>query len=333
MQAKITKTLFQGLRVSPKPYEVRDIAIKGFLLRVEPGGVRTYFYTYRFQGKRNRYKIGRHPEITPVQARDVAHLLAAKIVQGIDPQEEKKQARIERERESVRTLQGVLQKHYAPWVLNERKRGNETLARIRHQFADLLDRPIKDINAWIIEKWRSEQLKRGKKPITVNRDIAALKAALSKAVEWDLVKVNPIARVKLARIDNRAKVRYLSRDEEEHLREALLARETRIRTERISANTWRRERGYSEYPGLNGCAFADHLRPMVLLAMNTGMRRGELFHLTWQNVNFSTRTLIVDGEKAKSGHTRHIPMNQEAQADLCSPPRTEGPLTTSENPG
>ncbi|WP_166804981.1 site-specific integrase [Nitrosococcus wardiae] len=302
----------------PRPYEVRDTEFKGFILRVEPGGTMTYFYTYRFQGKRNRYKIGRHPEITPVQARDVAHLLAAKIAQGINPQEEKKQACIERNRESVRTLRGFLKKRYEPWVLSERKRGHETVARIRCQFADLLDRPISEISAWSIEKWRAEQLKRGKKPITANRDIAALKAALSKAMEWDLIKVNPIARVKPSRIDNKTTVRYLTQDEEARLREALIERESRLRAERISANAWRRQRGYKEYPDLSGCAFADYLRPMVLLAINTGMRRGELFHLSWSNVNFHTRMLTVDGEKAKSGHTRHIPMNQEALEVLQS---------------
>ncbi len=301
---------------------------------------------FPFQGKRNRYKIGRHPEITPVQARDVAHLLAAKVAQGIDPQEEKKQARIERERESVRTLRGFLKKQYEPWVLSERKRGHETLARIRYQFADLLDRPIKDINAWIIEKWRSEQLKRGKKPNTVNRDIAALKAALSKAVEWDLVKVNPIAHVKLARIDNRAKVRYLSRDEEERLRETLLARETRIRTERISANTWRRERGYLEYPDLKGCAFADHLRTMVLLAMNTGMRRGELcFTSPGKTLTFISAPSQWTARKRKAAIPATFPSIKRPRRcfktgrrkppieNLSFPPKMEGPLTTSGNPG
>jgi integrase len=196
--------------------------------------------------------------------------------------------------------------------ISERKRGNETLARIHYQFASLLDKPISEISAWLMEKWRAEQLKQGKKPATVNRDIAALKAALSKAVEWELIRVNPIARVKPSRVDNKTKVRYLTHNEEARLRDTLIARETRMRTERISANQWRGQRGYEEYPDLSGCTFADHLRPMVLLAINTGMRRGELFHLSWSNVNFYTRTLTVDGTKAKSGHTRHIPMNQEA---------------------
>ena len=51
---------------------------------------------------------------------------------------------------------------------------------------------------------------------------------------------------------------------------------------------------------------------MVLLAMNTGVRRGEIFDLTWEHVNFHTRNLTVEGVKAKSNRTRHIPLNDEA---------------------
>lgn len=55
---------------------------------------------------------------------------------------------------------------------------------------------------------------------------------------------------------------------------------------------------------------------MVLLSMNTGIRQGELFNLTWANINFQQAILIVAGDKAKSGKTRHIPLNSEALTAL-----------------
>jgi len=57
---------------------------------------------------------------------------------------------------------------------------------------------------------------------------------------------------------------------------------------------------------------------MVLLAMNTGMRRGEIFDLTWHNVDLKKRNLTVEGIEAKSGHTRHIPLNDEALGALIA---------------
>ena len=107
----------------------------------------------------------------------------------------------------------------------------------------------------------------------------------TKAVAWGLLDANPIASVKRSKIDNARAPRFLSPDEEARLRQALDDREERIRRERDSANAWRAERGYELLPDLRSAAFADHLKPLVLLSLHTGMRRGELFALTWQSVD------------------------------------------------
>lgn len=108
------------------------------------------------------------------------------------------------------------------------------------------------------------------------------------------------------------KVRYLSDAEETRLRKALDAREERRRAERDSANHWRRERGYVQLPSLRTVMFTDHVKPLILLLINTGCRRGELFDLTWSNVDLDRRILTVTGATAKSKRKRHIPLNREA---------------------
>ena len=163
-----------------------------------------------------------------------------------------------------------------------------------------------------MEKWKTSRLKSGIKPTTVNRDIAELKIVLSKAVEWGEISENPIKNVKHAKVDNRPNVRYLSKEEENRLRKALSDRDKRQKTERANANKWREDRGYPLYSDLFQQTYTDHLTPMVLLSINTGLRRGEVFHLRWEDINFNTKILTVGGDRAKSGHTRHMPLNKEA---------------------
>lgn len=51
----------------------------------------------------------------------------------------------------------------------------------------------------------------------------------------------------------------------------------------------------------------DHIRSVVTIALNTGMRRGEILGLQWEHVNFLARTIFI--ARSKTGRTRTIPMN------------------------
>jgi integrase len=171
------------------------------------------------------------------------------------------------------------------------------------------------------------------KPETTNRDIATLKACLNKAVEWGVVPENPIARVKLARVDKSTPIRVLSLQEEQQLRDALRSRDADLRVNRESANEWRDKRGYPLQRRFGH--FADHLEPIVLLALNTGMRRGELLHLRWDDLD--NNALTVRGSGSKNQQTRVIPLNGEAgevlrfwtsDSDWIFPGKLESALTT-----
>lgn len=307
MKATINTSLISRLKPRTKPFDVRDDKLTGFLVRVNISGKLLYMCEYA-RGK--RVTIGKADVLTPTQARDIALTILGDAAKGINPKKANK-------KKVGLTLQEFMIDHYKSWFLEHRKSGNKTLAHINRCFViPFGDKPLVDFTPALIDQWRTQRLKNGCSTETVNRDIATFKAALSKAVLWGLIENHPLEKLKLLKSDRSGKIRFLSTDEEQRLRCAALARDIEIKRQRDSANKWRQERSYDLYPDLNQFEFTDHLRPMILLSINTGLRRGEIFSLRWENVNLERALITIEGSYAKSGKTRHIPLNSEALSIL-----------------
>jgi integrase len=152
-------------------------------------------------------------------------------------------------------------------------------------------------------------------PRSINRDLQRLQSVLSRAVAWGILDRHPFAGLKLLKTDKTGRVRFLDPDEEAALRKALTDREKALREARTRFNAHRVARGKKPLPERTG-DYIDHLRPLVLVAINTGLRRGELLGLKWADINLHAKVLTVTSATAKSGHTRRIPLNAEAETVL-----------------
>ncbi|MBA2351022.1 MAG: integrase family protein, partial [Burkholderiales bacterium] len=298
MKVKITRELLRDINPGRKQQDIADTEMQGFGVRVMPSGVISYVVRYRQKdGRQTRHAIGRYPLMTVSAAREAARQTLASITKGADP---KDKPRVEH------TLKSFLEQEYKAWVATHHRNPDKTVGRIRKCFAKFYARPLNAISPWILEKWRGECLKRGTKPSTINRDIVMLKGLLSVAVKFKQLTEHPLKGFSPLKETDGEMVRFLSDDEEARLRAALDAREERERAGRASANLWRRERGYVLLPDLRARPFIDHLKPMVLLSLNTGMRQGEVFNLRWPQCALDRSLLTVKGESAKSGKARHI---------------------------
>lgn len=311
MPQKLTKRAVEDLKPRQVPYDEPDSEIRGFLVRVQPSGVKTYYLSYRLAGKRNRFKLGTHGNLSADGARDLAKIEAGNIAAGIDPQARRKAERVQAERDRHSTLRAFLDGRYEPWAQTHLKSWEFQLARLRSDLAEHLDKPLHEFHHITVESLRQRWKKGGAKPRSINRDIQRLQSVLSRAVEWGVLDRHPLAGLKPLKADKTGRVRFLTADEERVLRKALADREQGLRDARIRFNTWRAARGRKPLPDREG-EYLDHLRPLVLLALNTGLRRGELLGLTWGAVNFDAKLLTVVAETAKSGHTRRVPLNAEA---------------------
>jgi hypothetical protein len=212
MKTKLTIRAVKANARKPadSPYEVRDTEVSGFLLRVQPSGVMSYYLDYKTpEGKRKRIRIGKagKDNLTPEQARDIAKRLVADVAHGKDVQAEKQKVKLEAEQAKVCTLGGFLENKYISWVQAEHKSSRKTLSHIQANFGFLIDKPLGEITPWIIEKWRVESRKAGKTATAINRSVASLRAALSKALDWGLLDIHPLAKLKPIKTDNNGKVR------------------------------------------------------------------------------------------------------------------------------
>jgi site-specific recombinase XerD len=144
--------------------------------------------------------------------------------------------------------------------------------------AALGDRSLRQVVAGDVQRHIAKRLTEVR-PASVNRELAFLKRTYNVAIADGLLETNPVRQVKLLQ-ENNARVRYLTDVEEVRLRA---------------------ETGETRWP-------------IVALALNTGLRRGELFCLRWENADFTTSVLTIP--RTKAGRTRHVPMNAEVRAIL-----------------
>jgi integrase len=152
---------------------------------------------------------------------------------------------------------------------------------------------LAEITSWDVERYqaaRKEEAKtrtRDRDPeakvsgATVNREISCLHTILSKAKKAKKVKENAADGIR--KFHEIMRTRYLVNGEEERLIEASVP----------------------------------HLRDIIRLILNTGLRRGEAFKLKWSDVHFDDPVPSIFIRESKSGRSRMIPMNAVA-FDLLS---------------
>ncbi|MGY8836010.1 site-specific integrase [Pseudoalteromonas distincta] len=280
VKTKITAASIKELKTEDK--RINDTEITGFHALISPKKLITYYLYYRIHGKQANYRLGIHGHITAAQARDLAKSKIAEVTQGVDVHAVKKKERIKTKESKLSTLQHFLDEKYFPWLLSRNpKTAEKTKKAFQSAFSKFMDFQLSTITAWEVEKWRNKRLANGIKPATTNRQINLIKGCLSRAVEWEVIDSHDLQKVKAQTVDN-AKVRYLSKDEESRLRESLAKLDIK------------------------------HLTTIVILAINTGMRKGEILSLQWNDINLENKVLTVDFQNAKSGNTRHIPLNKQA---------------------
>ena len=173
-----------------------------------------------------------------------------------------------------------LSESYLSWIQG-RQRSARTKGYIIGQLLSLYaDMPLKRFSTSLVDQLQTDLISKGYKPASNNKVTNILKHMFNKAVEWEMVGSETLKRIRKVKPlrDEGKRLRYLSIEE---------------------CNTL-----------INACD--SHLKPIVVTALNTGMRRGEIFNLKWDQVDLKHGFILLD--RTKNGERREIPINRTLEA-------------------
>ncbi len=177
-----------------------------------------------------------------------------------------------------------LAEEYLLWI-----NGRHRSAKIKsYIIKELVDRfgslSLRKFSTAIVEQFQTDLINKGLKNSTSNKKLNVLKAMFSKAVDWEMVEEHTlklVRKVKLLPEDNR--LRFISTEECQEL--------------------------------INACE--PHLRPIVVTALNTGMRKEEILSLQWdKHIDLKHGFILLD--KTKNNDRREIPINETLRSTLRS---------------
>ncbi len=136
-------------------------------------------------------------------------------------------------------------------------------------------RQLHEINAEAVEQYKTARAERIS-PATINKELTALRHVFNKAVQWSYLPSSPMKDVERLKVSQK-KVRFLTVEEIDLILAAAMP----------------------------------SIRPILLTAIHTGLRRSELFRLEWSDVDFDRRVITVTGkgkEHTKNYRDREVPM-------------------------
>jgi integrase len=202
----------------------------------------------------------------------------------------RKQAILEGNEPEVKLIKNYLFKElaveYEKWAERQRSYNSKKyfIAKLVKLFGNI---PLRQFNTMLIEQYQTNDLNSGYKPATVNRHLATLKHMFTKASDWEMVDDSVLAKIRKVKLleESNKRLRFLSREECQALVDSA----------------------------------KDFLKPIIVTALNTGMRKAEILNLKWDQVDLKHGFILLD--ITKNGERREIPINETLEATFKSLPR------------
>ena len=301
--------------------------IQGFhLIKLKKGGAWRRRYT-NDAGTRCVHTVGSFPAMDPETA---AKKVLEFIVGDRDAQAEKRarqaKARTAEELAKVRRFENYLEGRYAKHQ-SRKKTGSDTLALVRFNFPEWLDRDMSTLSAGDVSDWQERREAEGRAYTTLQRAFGAVKTMLNHAAkahsknDVPVLDENPLDKVtlnapidddrheKLAEARHSAR-RLLTEEEVQGLYQGLDLFAEELRRQRRNS----RKHGRDYLPDLDAVEYPHWFIPFCLFALHTGMRPGDIYSLTWTEANVNFKRITKTPEK-----TRHHREPAKIVMDMTDP--------------
>ena len=278
----LTDRAIKMLNPGPERYMESDGRVLS--LDVTPGGVMTWLYRYRLNGKRERVTLGRYPDLSLKAARARRDELAGKVVKGESPANDTRLAK--GGNLTHPTVKEFGERYYKEQVVNNWKEPKSIRRYLDNEiFPTLGDKVLKDVSALDVQALVYRKRDNGRIAAAMQlRNV--VKQMFDYAIETQLVTVNPAVMVATRYI---GKARKRSR--------VLNSNEIRLYLRTIYQSNMRRQ-----------FKLALHI---ILLTLS---RKSELLLARWDHVNFESGEWLVPEENAKTGKPHIVYMSTQVEA-------------------
>ena len=285
---KLTKRVIDAAKPGQADVMIWDTEVKGFGFRLTPKGTKSFVFLYRGpDGKQRKPTIGRFGVMTVEQARERAREMAYHVTLGRDPSLERQR---ERSAPTIAELcERFLEDHVRP--KNKPKTVKEAEGIIRNIVIPKLGRlRVADVSRGDIAKFHSAMKKT---PYLANRCLALMSKMLNLAEVWELRPdgTNPCRRIE--KFPEKARDRYLSREEVGRLNDVL---------DRYEPAT-------------------PHMVAAIRLLLLTGARSNEIKTLKWSYIDLDNGRINLPDTKTGK---RSIPISEPVRRVLQVIPRVPG---------
>jgi integrase len=251
-----------------------DEEIPGFGARITSNGVVSFILNYSIQGRERRYTIGRHPELTVLAARERAIQLRGKILDGIDPLQQRIEANSE-------PTMDDLARDYLERYAKPHKRAT-SLRNDRQMLDNIVLPKLKALRVRAVTRRDIETLHHGLKetPYRANRVLALLSKMFNLGVQWGWRTDNPAKGIPRYPEDRRET--WLPGEQVESLLTAL--------------------DNYSDQSAANA----------IRLLIVTGAREGEVLSATWDQFDLKRGIWTKPSHHTKQTKIEHTPLSETA---------------------